>query len=171
MFNKDYIIKGKHVDYIRELASTTSSDTMISTKNIFKYGHDILVLAPIIGASLNIRGKEEVGLESKTYSIKAPQVIGRSQELKNIFRLILLNYGKEVTDDNIVEYVFRSSEKELEKHMGIFHEFLLGGIEYLYKEIIPGGIEIDGYLNNMLAFIEEYNIKYLVNIEDVEDFY
>lgn len=167
MFEKTYIFKGKHADYVKEL---------VEEAQLFKRYIDVLIIAPIIGFLYGERKKEDSS--NKNAKIFAEQIIKENDKLKFIFRLIMLldnDEIKEVEDRINLTFNMNETESYSEKEE-IFNSYIRGGVEVLHNNIFfePGSDgkvlqrEKDAYVDKMFSFIKDFK-KDLETREDEED--
>jgi len=144
MFNKPFEVKGKHATYIRFLNSETlRRDKDAKVAPLFAVAADIYVVAPLIGASYKKRSPVDVTSENRSdsFTIFGDAIINRQKQLDDVYRLIML--GEESTNltaDERVERAFRSDENEeqVSQNMELFHDYMRGGIEWLYEKVTEG---------------------------------
>lgn len=173
-FDNDYIFKGKHSQYVKDLTDSFGKE---ESYKIFDRNLDVLILAPIIGF-LNKRLGEIDNTDgiNKT-SILLAQLLRGREELLLSYRLIMLeDIEYEKNYEKRIEKAFKYSDFPIdEKDLEHFEKYILGGVEILHKEIIGKGKITDDYILNLVHFINEFelnnnnkeNLEELENIEDL----
>lgn len=146
MFNKPYEVKGKHATYIRFLnAYTKNVDKDKNTKvaGLFSVAVDVYIIAPLIGASYNRRSPVDIISENRqdSLTIFGDAIISRQKQLEDIYRLIMLSEKSgNLSNDERVERAFRDDDNadKLAENMELFHEYMRGGVEWLYEQTLNG---------------------------------
>ena len=159
MFSKDYRVLGKHATYIRFLnAYTQNLDKEAKVAGIFAIAVDVYMVAPLIGAAYN--SKSPVDTESKDdLNILASQIIARQKQLEDIYHLIMLSEkSTDLSDDERIERAFKTNENSeiLEANLELFHQYMRGGIEWLYEHVTEGATTQDDYLDKVREIVQLY---------------
>lgn len=173
-FNTDYLFKGKHAQYVKDLTEPISI-SKDETSKIFNRNLDVLVLAPIIGF-LNkrlVEDEKDSLNNSLKVTINFSQLSTERNKLLAIYRAIMLedveyekNYEKRV-EKAFKFNDFPSDEKDLER----FERYILGGVEILREQIIGNSKNIEDYILNLVTFVSEFkaeNIE-LDELEEIEE--
>ena len=109
----------------------------------------------------NNKGTKNYIKDQKDVNIFAEQMIGISDQLKYILRLILLldkNY--EPDEGKRLDKAFRKLGQD-SKDLELFDAYLLGGVEVLYKALMAEPVTDPAeYINRMYEFIEEFNLRF-----------
>ena len=155
MFDKEYVFKGKHATYVKELTSSFGKE---SNYKIFSRNLDVLLLAPIIGF---LNKKESVIDKSSNDSTKIflEQMLNIKDDMKYNYRLIMLNDRRyESNYEKRIEKAFKNiGTPEGEKDLEHFNNYILGGVEILHKEIIEKGKNTEDYILNLFNFVNEFD--------------
>jgi hypothetical protein len=170
LFTKPYEVKGKHATYIRFLnAETAKRDKDSKVAPIFVVAADIYVIAPLIGASYGRRSP--VDSESQdSFSIFGDAIIARQQQLDSVYRLILLSEkSTDLTDDERIERAFKTDEDtdKLEANLDLFHQYMRGGLEWLYEHVTEGATTQEDYLDKVRELVTLYADDFQIS-EEVE---
>ena len=162
MFDKAINLKGKHGEYVRMLAKGIQN--LESDKSIFRTNIGLYKTAVVVGVLFNKKAKEEKSNEFDT-KIMPETVIKHQDDLKYLFRLVMLtcpdNIDNEKRIDRAFRYVYDEKDveeiKEDEKEaLKLFEAYALGGIEKLYQEVYKGDVTGEKYLENIFEFIDEF---------------
>ena len=97
------------------------------------------------------------------------QMINNSDQLKYIFRMILLlDTEYEANEEQRLDHAFRNFGNN-EDDMALFDSYVLGGVEVLYDKLISGVNDPSEYIDRMYDFVEDFNEKfnYDVNQESI----
>jgi hypothetical protein len=156
MFTKNYRVLGKHATYIRFLnAYAQNLDKKVKAAGIFAYAVDVYMVAPLIGAAY--KRKAPVDTESKDdLNILAEQFISRQKQLDDVYRLVMLSdESVKLSDDERIDRAFKTDEdsKQQAVNLEIFHQYMRGGVEWLYERITEG---TDYYLDKIKDFLTLY---------------
>ena len=158
MFDKQYKFTGTHADMVDKLTKVLDEAYKVT---LFEYKYDVYINAPLIGYLFNHKGTKNNIKDQKDVSIFAEQMIGISDQLKYILRLILLldkNY--EPDEEKRLDKAFRKLGQE-PKDLELFDAYLLGGVEVLYKALVATPVtDTVEYINRMYEFVEEFNMRF-----------
>ncbi len=139
-FKKPVQIRGKHARMAGELWNRDNYE-----EGYFKRLIDLYMVAPIIGFRMNRKAEADTtSNEEKT--IFAEQIISEKDNLEFILQLILiLEYADKLPARTCIDKAFRNVEKkeDFEKYNKLFHDYMRGGIEELYEQLIVRHSEID----------------------------
>ncbi|NLD50199.1 MAG: hypothetical protein GX660_23935 [Clostridiaceae bacterium] len=167
MFNKPYLLKGKHASYIRFL----SAQTKINDKNakgafVFRTAVEIYKTAPLIGLAYNRKSQEDTQ-SSDSYTIFGDAIIGHQADLDFAFRLVMLaDNSTELSSDERVDRAFKQDEQheKLAQNLELFHQYMRGGLEWLYEHITDGATTKEDYLEKVYEIVKFYKEDF--NISD-----
>ncbi|MCP5495302.1 MAG: hypothetical protein H7A23_12165 [Leptospiraceae bacterium] len=131
MFETEYIFKGKHAEYVKDL----NDKYQLMNRNL-----DVLILAPIIGLLHNRRSEMDRSQPTET-SIFTDQLRSEGKKLSFIYNLVLLldETDGEISIDDRFQKAFETSEPKSEegkKNNHIFNSYVLGGVEILHEKLI-----------------------------------
>jgi hypothetical protein len=170
MFTKPYELKGKHAVYIRFLnVNTKRLDKDAKVAGIFDAAVDVYVIAPLIGAAYNKRSP--VDTESQdSFTIFGDAIISRQKFLDTVYRLVMLSEkSTNLTDDERLERAFKEDENisKLEANLDLFHQYMRGGIEWLYEHVTEGATMQEDYLNKVKEIISLYAEDFEISQKDL----
>lgn len=168
---------GKHAEYLQRLAPDKRVSADIRKQTVFSSMIEAVVAASLIGFVCGRKNKEtrecifpeNKGVQDFKKSIFAEQVISNSDILIKNYRLIMILDNK----DNIpisfrLDRAFRYDNDVEKRKAGdlIFKEYLLGGLEILYEELIKdtekdtdGGFNIFMNCNRFIENCKLYSKK------------
>lgn len=159
MFNKPYEFKGKHATYIRFLsASTQRLDKEAKIAGIFDAAADIYMIAPLIGTAYNLRSPVDNSIQD-SYTIFGDAIINRQVSLEAVYRLIMLSEKSiDLSSSERIERAFKDDEilENVNANVELFHEYMRGGIEWLYEHINEGTTPQDDYLEKVKELVNLY---------------
>ena len=153
MLIKTYNFTGKHAVYMASLVgvnldSENKEEEEISKTPFFKRNIDVMFAAAILGFRLNRKGQPESSADKKR-TILNEQIITNKSVIQFIYRLIiLLDDSIEEDFEEKLKIAFASNTTEIErkddepndnKYEKLFYQYILGGIEYLYENLIGNG--------------------------------
>ena len=87
MFDKQYRFTGTHASMVNELTAIFDES---SKSRLFEHNYDVYINAPIIGFLYQKKGVKNTNGEIADQNIFAEQMIGNSDQLVYLLRLILL---------------------------------------------------------------------------------
>lgn len=159
MFNKPYILKGKHATYIRFL----SAQTRINDKNakgafVIKTAVDIYNIAPLIGVAYNLKADEDT-TSTDSYTIFGDAMIQHQSNLEIAYRLVMLaENSSNLSSDEKISRAFREDEQpdKMAKNLDLFHQYVRGGIEWLYEQFTDGATTKEDYLEKVFEVVSLY---------------
>ena len=158
MFDKQYKFTGSHADMVDKL---TKEIDEVYKVTLFDYKYEVYINAPIIGYLFNHKGTKNNIKDQKDVNIFAEQVIGISEQLKYILRLILiLDKNYEPNEEIRLDKAFRKLGQN-PKDLELFDAYVLGGVEILYKNLVAEPVtDSSEYINRMYEFMEEFNLRF-----------
>jgi hypothetical protein len=163
MFNKDYILRGKHATYAKNLCQ--SNEKLQKGKSgisVFRYGIDLIQIAPLIGMVYG-ESKEIDKESSDRYTIQANAVIAKENNLETIYRLLMLTDGTGAyTSEEKISMAFKENEDEIksQKNMKIFDNYVRGGIEWLHSVFTTNSTTEEDYLNDIKLICNQYKVDF-----------
>jgi hypothetical protein len=166
MFNKPYILKGKHATYVRFL----STQTKINDKNakgafVIKSTVEIYAMAPLIGLAYNKKAPEDTA-SNDSYTIFGDAIIGHQAGLDFAFRLVMLSDNStNLTNDEKIARAFKEDEEpvKLTNNLELFHQYMRGGIEWLYEQFTDGATTKEDYLEKVFEVVSMYKEDFNIN--------
>lgn len=163
MFDSGMDFYGKHAEYLQMLVSDRGN-----AKAIFSSMIETVVAAAPIGFICGRRGKEtkEIELmgEGKTdykKSIFYDQVKRYRDSLEKNYRMIMLLEDKEhLSIDTRLNRAFKYDDDASKRKEGdlIFREYILGGLEILYEDLIKDSKKAEDDFMNCAEFIKDCSV-------------
>lgn len=159
-FTNEYTFVGKHAKYVMELKDV-----------LFDRNVDIFLLAPILGLAYNRKSSIDNSSQDKTKIFGDMMIKVQAKNIFN-FRLCVLTsdaFTEEEKKDLAFKYYSGDDEdhKDLfNKGTKIFNQYLLGGVEILYENMLQNNSKYNGkpddvkYLNDMVKNIVEFIDSY-----------
>ena len=139
MFNDNYRIVGKHATYAKFLnAYTRNLDKEAKIAGVFAIAVDVYLIAPLIGAAYNRRAPID-NESDDSLNVLAEQIVKRQKQFEDVYRIIMLSEkSSDLSADERVERAFRDDEnpEKMSTNMELFHDYMRGGIEWLYENIV-----------------------------------
>lgn len=159
MFNKPFILKGKHATYIRFL----SAQTKVNDKNakgafVIKTAVDIYNIAPLIGVAYNKKSDEDTN-STDSYTIFGDAMIQHQSNLEVAYRLVMLAENtSDLSNDEKISRAFKEDEQpeKMVQNLELFHQYMRGGIEWLYEHFTDGATTKEDYLEKVFEITSLY---------------
>ena len=157
MFDKQYRFTGSHAEKVSALTSVFDE---VAKAKLFERNLDVYMNAPLIGFLFKRKGVKNSNGDIADQSIFPEQLINNSEQLKYIFRLILiLDTQYEPNEEMRLNKAFRQFGAD-EADLQLFDAYVLGGVEVLYEKLIEGSTDPSEYINRMYDFVEEFNERF-----------
>ncbi|MDD6135069.1 MAG: hypothetical protein PUB49_10355 [Selenomonadaceae bacterium] len=157
MFDKQMTFSGKHADYLRHLApSKKMGESKMQRTTIFSSNIEVLKVAPVVGFLFNRLGQVERDKEITDNTVFLEQVLKIQKNLMQNYRLIMLLHDQDkVSVDERINRAFRYDRQPDKRAYGdkVFNQYLLGGIEVLYEELIEGKDSLDEDVRGVAEFL------------------
>lgn len=165
MFDNNILLKGKHATYVKFLSEKTKLLGEGNLKNgagVFRRFVDTLMIAPLFGVMKNLRADEDNSSNERA-NILAEQVVREKSNLEFVFNLVMLNdTSRKKTADEKINWIFRENGD-----FELFMQYVRGGLEYLYDYFTDGATTKDDYYEKIITLIDEINLEYNGNYEEV----
>jgi len=162
MFDKQYRFTGSHAEKVGALTSTFDE---FAKAKLFERNLDVYINAPLIGFLFKRKGTKNSDGNIADQNIFPEQLINNSEQLKYIFRLILiLDTEHEPDEEARLDKAFRRFGSD-ESDLKLFDTYVLGGVEVLYEKLIEGSTDPSEYINRMYDFVEEFNERFNEGID------
>lgn len=147
LFNRTYEIKGKHADMVRKL---TSADAL-NCNNI-----DIFIMSISLGISRGLKADIDAESKSEYVKILSEQMVNHGDDIEYFYKLLMLTDTKycpsaEERCNKAFRYIATEQGQRDEAH---FTKVLLGGLEFLYEQIIENTSSKNDIFNNICDFVE-----------------
>lgn len=165
MFNKPYILKGKHATYIRFLsAQTKTNDKNAKGAFVVRTAVEIYKTAPLIGLAYNKKNPEDTQ-SNDSYTIFGDAVIGHQADLDFAFRLVMLaDNSTGLSSDDKIDRAFKQDEQpeKLAENLELFHQYMRGGLEWLYEQFTDGATTKEDYLEKVHEVVNHYSEDFAI---------
>lgn len=170
IFTGDYQFKGIHAEKVNRLTAAFNK----TNDKMFSRNLDVYILAPIVGFLYNrtatLTSADSQG-KTLTTNILYAALSKETNSLWLNYRLImLLDKRYEPDFDKRVDKAFRFYGKEQalpdEEH---YEEYVRGGVDILHEKLIESVKNEEDYLNNLYAFMEEFEERYGQSSEEIVD--
>lgn len=172
MYKDNYKFNGVHALKVKKMNSTFSNGTPIC----FETYYDIFVLAPIIGfvkkrSSIVDYTKNEEGTVIRA-SVPLNVLISNKDHIDFVYKLImLLDVDYEPSLDERIKKAFSGyiTKEDFKR----FESYLLGGVDFLYEELIEKAnsmATVLDYADNIKEFVDDFYNLYNedINIENLK---
>jgi hypothetical protein len=163
MFEKQYLLKGKHATYAKFLSATTerlNKDAKVA--GVFRYIIDVYLVAPLIGVAYNLKADEDT-TSNDDVRIFADAIINQQENLTYAYRLVMLSENSSnLTNDEKIDRAFKQDEdvEKLANNMELFHQYMRGGIEWLYEQFTDGATTKEDYLSKIQEVVETFKADF-----------
>ncbi|HHV19793.1 MAG TPA: hypothetical protein GXZ27_13315 [Thermoanaerobacterales bacterium] len=171
MFQREFLFRGKHALYVRNL---------VETAGLIQRNLDVLIIAPIIGLLYGKTGVLDKS-SNNTTKIFTDQLLKEKDLLEFTYKLIILADTDKGWQDN--ERIFRAfrideeadnlSEKDKQmivENRQLFESYLLGGIEYLHERLCGDSTyDRDMMVNELYDFIKEFHEDLQMDEHELQD--
>lgn len=162
MFNKEYVITGKHAEYLMGLSKDKSIMEKVDTgNNVFKMSYQVILLSALVGVMNNKKADKDTNKEIDSRRVSRETVMGNQDDFKYVFQMVMLA-NPEIEDSKIkVDLAFKSeSDEKLETEaMEIFDAYVRGGLEILYDKFFKNLGSKSNKFEAMKDFIKEMQIQ------------
>lgn len=155
MFDRDYLIKGKHASYAKFLRRPMKDE---KTAGVFDTIIQIYNIAPLIGLAYNRKAEVDNSIKDSVRifsdAFKEPY-----DDLMLVYRLVVLSdESLKLSEDEKVQRLFKYQDNEemIKENMDLYHQYMRGGIEWLYENIAENGTSDGDYLENLIETVQTY---------------
>lgn len=162
MFDRAYVLYGKHATYIKFLNAyqrRLDKENAANNAGIFPLAIDVYTVAPLIGVAYNRTAPVDTASSDST-TIFADAIISRQETLDTVYRLVLLSEKSvELTADERIDRAFRSDEDPERNAMNLdlFHQYMRGGVEWLYEQVTEDATTQEDYLARIVELVNLYS--------------
>lgn len=175
MFDANLKFIGRHAQEIRELApSKLAGGQAQQDQTIFSRYVDVLPVAVVLGFLCHRHSgvDDTPGASAATTNILLEQVNQVRGSLEFAYRLILLLHDKEhLPLQTRMDRAFRYDSDAEKRATGdaIFFDYMRGGIDLLYENLLAGASSTEEDVKNLYEFVREIHDLYVkdVSIEDI----
>lgn len=154
-FSSEYQFTGKHGEYVKQLTDTlVEKGTYEKEIKIFAFNHKIYTVAPMIGYLYKRKAAREVSDHGP--KISEGQVIRYADRAQEVMKLILLLDNEyEPNEQKRIDKAFRYFCED-ENDFKLFEDYMRGGIEVLYENIISDETDPFKITENLIDFMAEF---------------
>ncbi len=175
MFDANLKFIGRHAQEIRELApSKLAGGQAQQDQTIFSRYVDILPVAVVLGFLCHRRSSvdDTTGAAASATNILLEQVNQVRGSLEFAYRLVLLLHDKEhLSLQTRMDRAFRYDSDAKKRAAGdvIFFDYMRGGIDLLYENLLAETASTEEDVKNLYVFIREIHDLYAkdVSIDDI----
>ena len=156
MFENDYTINGKHAMYLKFLAKKNARDDQSpdnpTAARLFERYIDVYMNAAVFGLLYNRTAKRDTSSEDRA-RIYADAFANERENCIFLYRMVmLLDKTTELSPEERVDRAFRydtlpEKAEEFRQNMGLFHDYVRGGIEVMYEQFTDSCQTQDDYLS------------------------
>lgn len=152
MFLEDYSFKGEYANKVGDLVGVIDKS---SGAKVFDSAIDLFITAAVVGCYKNITA-DPIKTSDITKKIFATQFTTHSDDLKLVFRLVLLTAQKQSVDEvTRLNRAFRNPETD--ENYSLFEKYMLGGVKYLHdKFFVESNHKYEDYLGSLSELISDY---------------
>ena len=147
LFNQTFEIKGKHADLLRKM----TSDKALNCRNI-----DVLYMSIALGITKQLKAEPDTTSKIEPAKIDSEQMVRFNDDIEYFYRLLMLTDTKYCASakercNKAFRYIGTEQAERDELH---FIKVLLGGIEFLYDQIMDNTTSKNDIFNNICDFVE-----------------
>ena len=157
LFNQLYQIKGKHADMVRKLKEK------LGCRNL-----DIFFISIVLGMWQQKKVNIDETPEIEPAKIDPEQMVRFNSDIEYFYELMLLSDEKYCpVAKKRVDRAFRyKGTSEGERDESHFTKVMLGGLEYLYENVIENTNSTEDIFNNIYELLEMFND---ITADDIEE--
>lgn len=163
MFDSDYKFKGKHATYIKMMNKQSAKNVKISESTaIFNSAIEIYIIAPLIGVAYQRFVDVDMTSIDET-NILLSAFTTHKDDLEFVFRLVMLaDETSGLTPDEKIDRAYRDDEdvEKTKENMALFHQYVRGGIEWLYENLIGDDTTKEDYVGNVYNVVEMFSERF-----------
>lgn len=160
-FHDDVVIVGKHSRYVDELWVQNKIQ-----ESYFKRLVDLYTIAAVIGLRMNRKASVDNVSEGKR-TIQVKQLMTNLEDLNTIMTMILLlDTSADMDIEKRINRAFRGvrDESEFKTNVKLFNDYVRGGIEVLYEELVQRALTPDDYpdlkIGNIVALLNNEMLSF-----------
>ena len=154
MFDKGYVFKGRHAEYVNDLTKNYDDDG----HKLFNRNYDVYLLAPVIGFLYQRKAEPDQNGDFRT-SILPDILMKNSDDLMFNFRLVMILDKKAEPDpEKRIDKAFKGENDDADSEL--YDSYVLGGVEVLYEKLMQNVNTSEEYTSRLFDFIEEFDQRY-----------
>lgn len=165
MFDRDVVFYGDNAKYLKSLcvlAPNVPDKDKYNNFKIFNTYVDAYVSCPLLGYVYSRKGT--ISNESKNDSARifAEAIIKRENELRFIYKTIMLiDEEYEPNVEKRIYNAFRAETNEsdielMNQNIKIFNKYFVGGLEFLYEKFVENYVDEDTCIDKIHKFVEDF---------------
>ncbi len=146
-FNRTFEFKGKHAEMVRKLTDSEA----LNCNNI-----DIFILSLSLGITKGLKADPETDSKLETAKVLSEQMVNYIDDIQYFYKLLMLtdkNYCSSAEERCNKAFRYIETDKA-EKDEKYFTKVLIGGLEYLYEQIIENTTSKNDIFKNICDFVE-----------------
>lgn len=151
LFNHTYEIKGKHAEYMRKLQAPEA----LNCRNI-----DVLFMSIALGISRGLKADvDDSKKRIEPAKIDSEQMVRFADTIEFFYKLLLLSDKKycSKTKERCNKAFKTIQTSEAEKDEFHFTRVMLGGLEFLYEQIVENTSSKKDVFNNVCDFVDTFD--------------
>lgn len=162
-FTKEFQFTGTHAEKVRSLTSNPFAQDQ-KGRGVFLRNIDVLLTAPLIGLTYKKKSDKD-NYDVQPAKINLEQLQSRKDDLMFVLSLIALNSRDNIKSEERIERAFKKLyiENENEEIYNEFIGYLLGGIDYLYNELLSNAKSFDEVISRYNNFLKVFSSLYPVD--------
>ena len=149
IFNHTYEIKGKHAELVRKIAAQDKLDC----RNI-----DVFFISAALGIVRNLKADIDLKTKTEPAKIDVEQMARYGDDIEFFYKLLMLTDKKYCSSaDERCNKAFRHlGTDKAEKDELYFTRVMLGGLDFLYEQILENTSSKKDVFNNICDFMETF---------------
>lgn len=151
LFNQLYQIKGLHADMVRKITD------VMGCRNI-----DVFYISLVLGLWQGCSVEPDNESKIEPAKIDPEQMIRYGQDIEYLYELVMMNdKSSSISLKERVDKAFKiKGTDKAEKDEARFTSIMLGGLEFLYNNIIENTTSKEDIFNNICELIQTYLVAY-----------
>ena len=153
-FHSDVVLSGKHARYCDALWEQNQIKNSYFARLV-----DLYMVAAIVGFRARRKAKPDNSDEDKR-TIQTAQIVNLTV-LQDLMKLFILEDDDSIDEETRVNRAFRGpkSEEEFKENVDMFNDYVRGGIEILYEELVLRELDLndkytDKKMGNLMALLD-----------------
>jgi hypothetical protein len=151
LFNQLYQIKGLHADMVRKITDVTGC------RNI-----DVFYISLVLGLWQGRSVEPDNESKIEPAKIDPEQMIRYGQDIEYLYELVMMNdKSSSISLKERVDKAFKiKGTDKAEKDEARFTSIMLGGLEFLYNNVIENTTSKEDIFNNICELIQTYLVAH-----------
>lgn len=158
---RTYNFYGKHANYMEALVTPITE----ILPPFFRRNIDVMFAASVVGFKFNKKADIDRSIEATKKTIMVEQIYNEEELIKFLYRLILLSddsiepdiekrikmaFSSDVNANTKISEQDNESETYSNDYEKLFYQYILGGIEYLYENLIGNAKDPISNMGNII---------------------